>query len=174
MRRLAEITLPCAVCLKEKGVDGYHVEPPPGTSGRWHPAWTLVEGGAWRRYKVCAGSKDAQVLAKLGMSDTLVCYECGKMKPRSNYDMKTLETLYAACTPWRAVCLLCDPALLRTQPAGEDKTFLCVRCKSLKPASAFEVTWLKKHSKECIIAKFCLCHKIKETLTVFIVHSSIC
>ena len=94
-RRLAEVKLPCAVCLKEKAVDEYTVTPPPGTSGVWHPAWTLVEAGAWRTRKVCACTPIGQPTPKWRATDALLCYGCGKVKPRTNYDNKarTLKRL---------------------------------------------------------------------------------
>ena len=139
VRRLADLCLPCGACLKEKPIDAYTVVPPPGTSGQWFPAWTLVEAEAWRRCKTCSVQQHAPTATQLKPTDTLTCYKCGKDQPRTHYDKSTIDSLQTADSLLRAVCLICDPSSLRTQMEGGDATYQCGRCERNLPARAFDL-----------------------------------
>jgi hypothetical protein len=154
IRRLADLRLPCGSCKRDHPVDGFTVAPPAGTSGRWYPALTLVQMGAWRRCKACSVQAPTSPVSrigaptKLGPNDDMQCYKCNAMRPRKKFDRTAVDALQVSGMAWRAVCLICDPSTLRTElDTGDDVMYLCVRCSQTKPADAFDLTWFKKHGK---------------------------
>ena len=147
IRRLADVKLPCAVCSKEKTVAEYAVEPPPGASGQWYPAWTLIEAGAWRRCKACSDVTAQRSAQRRLMPQDLVCFTCGMTKPCSNFDNQSVIALHEADQVFRAICLVCDPSTLRTELRDGEEAYACARCNERLPASAFDITWFKKHQK---------------------------
>ena len=128
VRRLGELRLPCALCRKERKVEEYSNAPPAGTCGRWYPALTLVQAGAWRKCGACCAKGSVEVTPPVKAMDTLACYKCGKTKPRTEYDKGTVDALNESGALWRAVCVVCDPSTLRTQITGDGATFSCIGC----------------------------------------------
>ena len=103
-------------------------------------------------------------------------YNCGRERPRTHYDNRTVAELHKADATWRAVCLERDPTPLRKKMDGADKKYTCVRCKQALPNTAFDLTWFEKNAKDwrCTKCQYDMlqpqCHKCHARPTKPLVH----